>query len=221
MDWQDFFATQQNTGYYQQAISTVAQERAAGIEIFPADEQIFTAFSATPLAQLKVVILGQDPYHDVGQAHGLSFSVPFGVAIPPSLRNIYKELASDIVDFNIPNHGYLQAWAEQGILLLNTVLTVRAHQAHSHKDIGWTQFTDAAIRFISEHCQGVIFVLWGSHAQKKASLINAEQHYILSGVHPSPLSAYRGFFGCGHFSQINRLLAQQCKPIINWHLTKI
>jgi uracil-DNA glycosylase len=165
-----------------------------------------------------VVILGQDPYHGPNQAHGLCFSVQLGVKTPPSLVNIYKELASDIPDFTMPQHGFLQSWAEQGVLLLNTVLTVEQSQAHSHAKIGWEQFTDVVIKQVSDHCQGLVFLLWGSHAQKKGLVINKQKHHVLSAPHPSPLSAYRGFLGCKHFSQTNEILQKQSKKTINWQV---
>jgi uracil-DNA glycosylase len=164
------------------------------------------------------VILGQDPYHGPNQAHGLCFSVLPKIKTPPSLANIYKELATDIADFTIPQHGFLQSWAEQGVLLLNTVLTVQQAQAHSHAKIGWEQFTDKVIQQLNDHCNGLVFLLWGSHAQKKGAVIDTRKHHVLSAPHPSPLSAYRGFFGCKHFSQTNHLLTQQNKSPINWQI---
>ena len=187
-------------------------------EVYPPKEQIFEAFRLTSLDQVKVVILGQDPYHNQGQAQGLSFSVPKGVAIPPSLRNIFKELNNDIPNFQIPTHGDLSAWAKEGVLLLNATLTVRAHQAGSHQKRGWEEFTDAIIRAVSERCEHVVFLLWGTYAQRKSTLINSNKHLILFAVHPSPLSAYRGFFGCGHFSRANHYLSLHHKTPINWCL---
>ena len=165
---------------------------------------------------MKVVILGQDPYHGPGQAHGLAFSVLPGVAVPPSLANMYKELQTDIADFTRPNHGYLESWARQGVLLLNTVLTVEAGNAHSHAKLGWETFTDKVIALINEHCEGVVFLLWGSHAQKKGSFIDRNRHHVLQAPHPSPLSAHRGFMGCGHFSKTNEYLTERNQPAINW-----
>ncbi|WP_427983289.1 uracil-DNA glycosylase [Agarivorans sp.] len=216
--WQALFEVEQQQPYYQQLQGRIAAERAAGKHIFPPQPQVFAAFEACPLAQVKVVILGQDPYHGEGQAHGLSFSVAKGIKIPPSLRNIYKELASDIDGFIIPDHGDLSAWAEQGVLLLNSVLTVEQAKAHSHAKWGWENFTDAVIRAISQHCEGVVFLLWGAHAQKKGQLVESKKHHLLSSVHPSPLSAHRGFFGCRHFSKTNQLLQAQGKSAINWQL---
>ncbi len=191
-------------------------QRSLGKSIFPKEDHIFTAFDLTPFNDVKVVILGQDPYHGEGQAHGLSFSVLPGVKIPPSLRNMYKELAEDIPGFTIPEHGYLKTWAEQGVLLLNTVLTVEEAKAHSHAKFGWETFTDAIIKKINEDMEGVIFLLWGAHAQKKGANIDTSRHFILQAPHPSPLSAHRGFFGCKHFSQTNELLRQQNLSEINW-----
>ena len=175
------------------------------------------------MSDVKVVILGQDPYHGVGndnepQAHGLAFSVNPTIKIPPSLRNIYKELETDVDGFISPNHGYLSDWAKQGVLLLNTVLTVKQGQAHSHAKLGWEKFTDAIIEAINLQNDGCVFVLWGSHAQKKGKNIDANKHCVLNGPHPSPLSAYRGFFGCKHFSKANEWLKRNDKEIINWKL---
>ncbi|PSU31920.1 uracil-DNA glycosylase [Photobacterium lutimaris] len=217
-NWQEVIETERQKPYFQQVEQYVATERAAGKEIYPPQDAVFNALVATPLSEVKVVILGQDPYHGPGQAHGLSFSVRPGVKIPPSLANMYKELVTDIDGFTPPNHGYLQSWAEQGVLLLNTVLTVEQGNAHSHAKIGWEVFTDRLIEVVDQHCEGVIFLLWGAHAQKKGKKINTERHHVLRSAHPSPLSAYRGFFGCKHFSQTNQLLKQMNKPVINWLL---
>ena len=216
--WADIFGQEKQQPYFQQIMKFVESERAAGKTIYPPSQDVFNAFNLTELAKVKVVILGQDPYHGPNQAHGLCFSVLPSVKTPPSLVNIYKELATDISGFTIPQHGFLQSWAEQGVLLLNTVLTVEQAQAHSHAKIGWERFTDRVIQQLSEHCNGVIFLLWGSHAQKKGSVIDKHKHHLLSGPHPSPLSAYRGFFGCKHFSKTNELLLQQGKSPINWQV---
>lgn len=173
------------------------QQRAAGQVIYPPEALVFNAFKLTPFAQMKVVVIGQDPYHGPNQAHGLSFSVPAGVAIPPSLRNIYKELALEYSDFQTPNHGCLESWAQQGVLLLNTALTVVANEANSHRHLGWEQFTDQVIRAISANAEGIVFLLWGSHAIKKSQLIDKTKHHILTAPHPSPLSAHRGFWAVG------------------------
>lgn len=185
--------------------------------VFPPGEEMFSAFSFTPFEQVRVVILGQDPYHGPGQAHGLCFSVRKGVRPPPSLRNIFKELHHDL-DVPKPGHGELTAWAEQGVLLLNTVLSVRAHSANSHRGQGWERFTDRVIELLSTEREGLVFVLWGSAAGRKAELIDQSRHLILRSPHPSPLSAYRGFFGCRHFSQINAHLKRQGGPPIDWAL---
>lgn len=192
-------------------------ERARGT-VFPAKGDVFNAFKLTKFDDIKVVILGQDPYHNDGQAHGLSFSVPHGMQQPPSLKNIFKELLTDIPGFTYPKHGDLSTWAKQGVLLLNATLTVRAHQAASHQKQGWEEFTDAIIKKISDEKEGVVFLLWGSYAQKKTIYIDERKHLVLKSVHPSPLSVYRGFFGCKHFSQTNLYLQKQNKNPINWQV---
>jgi uracil-DNA glycosylase len=216
--WQTLIEQEQNKAYFQALQAKVATERAQGKRIFPADDSVFAALAVTPLEQVKVVILGQDPYHGLGQAHGLCFSVPEGIKIPPSLVNIYKELATDIEGFNPPKHGNLRSWAQQGVLLLNTVLTVEEGKAHSHAKWGWERFTDEVLLTLNQGTSPIIFVLWGAHAIKKGRVITASQHTILQGPHPSPLSAYRGFFGCKHFSTINRLLLKQGDKAIDWQV---
>lgn len=216
LTWSSFIAQEQQQTYLMDTLNTVAQERAQGIEIFPADHDVFSAFELTPLDKVKVVILGQDPYHGPEQAHGLAFSVKPNIKIPPSLRNMYKELVTDIDGFEMPKHGYLVEWAQQGVLLLNTVLTVRSGQAHSHKSLGWETFTDKVITTLNEQRSGLVFLLWGSHAQKKAASIDTNKHHVLNAPHPSPLSAHRGFFGCQHFSKTNKILIQQGMTPINW-----
>lgn len=183
--------------------------------IYPHGSEIFQAFKLTPFNAVRVVILGQDPYHGPGQAHGLCFSVAPGMALPPSLRNIAKEIQRDIGPFT-PFGGDLTPWAEQGVLLLNSTLTVRAHHAGSHSGHGWERFTDAAISALSRNRSGLIFLLWGSHAQAKEQLIDAGKHHVLKAPHPSPLSAHRGFLGCGHFSRVNQILAGQGSDPVNW-----
>ena len=185
--------------------------------IYPKAKEIFAAFHQTPFDQVRVVLLGQDPYHGPGQAHGLCFSVPSNVPPPPSLQNMFVELERDL-GMPRPSHGDLSAWAEQGVLLVNATLTVRAGEAGSHQGLGWERFTDTVIRTISDRHTGVIFLLWGRYAQQKAELIDTEKHYILKAPHPSPLSAYRGFIGCGHFSKVNELLVAQGKATIDWSL---
>ncbi|WP_305843588.1 uracil-DNA glycosylase [Photobacterium leiognathi] len=216
--WSTFIAQQQAQAYFIDIEQAVDAARNAGKVVYPPQEDVFNAFTSTPLEKTKVVILGQDPYHGPKQAHGLSFSVLPGVKTPPSLANMYKELATDIDGFTIPEHGYLQPWAEQGVLLLNTVLTVEQGNAHSHAKIGWETFTDRAIEYINDNTEGVIFLLWGAHAQKKGKKIDTTRHHVLHSAHPSPLSAYRGFFGCQHFSKTNQLLAEMGKAPINWQI---
>ncbi len=203
--------------YMKRLSAFVQQERSRG-HVFPPQDLVFNAFRLTPFDQIKVVILGQDPYHNVGQAHGLSFSVPEGVAHPPSLRNIFAELASDIPGFRVPIPGDLTKWALQGVLLLNATLTVRAHEAASHQKRGWEEFTDSIIAKISAERDGVVFLLWGSYAQRKDMLIDRQKHLVLKAVHPSPLSAHRGFFGCKHFSKANAYLTEKGKSVIDWKL---
>lgn len=192
-------------------------ERAAGHEAFPPMRLVFNAFEHTPFDAVRVVIVGQDPYHGPGQAMGLSFSVPRGVAVPPSLRNIFRELGTDC-GIEPPTHGDLTHWADQGVLLLNTSLTVRAHEAASHAGRGWERITDAAIRALAEQREGIVFLLWGRHAQGKRSMIDARRHLVLCAPHPSPLSASKGFFGCRHFSQANAYLLEQGERPIDWSL---
>lgn len=192
-------------------------EQAAGKVIYPPQEQIFNAFTYTDFDQVRVVILGQDPYHGPHQAHGLSFSVQDGIKFPPSLQNVFKELHSDL-NIAPPMSGNLTAWAQQGVLLLNAMLTVEQKKAGSHQKQGWEQFTDAAIRALNEQRQGIVFVLWGSYAQKKGAFIDSTRHLVIKEVHPSPLSAYRGFFGSSPFSQINHYLSQQGQTPIDWLL---
>jgi uracil-DNA glycosylase len=186
-------------------------------EVFPPEQDVFSALRLTPYERVNVFLLGQDPYHDNNQAHGLCFSVRPGIKPPPSLVNIFKELRSD-VDFRIPNNGYLVPWAEQGMLMLNAVLTVRAHEPNSHKNHGWEKFTDQVIRVVNAKEEPVIFVLWGGYAQKKKALIDTTRHTIIESAHPSPLSARNGFFGSRPFSQINQILREHGKPEINWQL---
>ncbi len=188
--------------------------------IFPESQDLFNAFHFTPLKDVKVVILGQDPYHNINQALGLCFSVKPDVEIPPSLVNIYKELEDDLGCY-IPNNGYLKKWADQGVLLLNTVLTVRAHQANSHRGIGWEEFTDAVIRIVNEQDRPIVFMLWGKPAQSKSAMLNNNKHLILEAPHPSPLSAYRGFFGCRHFSKANEFLKENGVSPIDWQIENV
>ncbi len=205
--------------YYKELFEKVGQEYQQR-KIFPAPDDIFNAFHFTPLDEVKVVILGQDPYHNDGQAHGLCFSVKPEVEVPPSLVNIYQELHEDC-GCEIPNNGYLEKWTKQGVLLLNTVLTVRAHQANSHRGIGWGEFTDAAIRVLNEQDRPMVFLLWGRPAQMKKSMLNNPKHLILEAPHPSPLSAYRGFFGCRHFSKTNEFLKSHGLEPIDWQIENV
>ena len=185
--------------------------------VYPDPKKVFNAFDSTPFNKVKVVIIGQDPYHGAGQAHGLCFSVEKDTKIPPTLRNIYKELNSDL-NISIPTTGNLQSWADQGVLMLNTVLTVEANQANSHKELGWEKFTKAAIKVVSKELENVVFILWGKQAQSFSTILNENAHYILSSVHPSPLSAHNGFFGCKHFSKANDYLIKQDKTPIDWSI---
>lgn len=216
LTWHDVLAEEKEKPYFVETLKAVANERAAGVTVYPPQKDVFNAFRLTELGDIKVVILGQDPYHGPNQAHGLAFSVLPGVAIPPSLLNMYKELELDIPGFVRPKHGFLESWATQGVMLLNTVLTVEASKAHSHARFGWETFTDNVISAINQHREGVIFLLWGSHAQKKGSIIDTQRHHVLKAPHPSPLSAHRGFFGSKHFSQANALLSQSGQTPIDW-----
>ncbi|GAA4823337.1 uracil-DNA glycosylase [Marinicella pacifica] len=202
--------------YMQQLKQFLIREKQIKQVVYPPGSQIFAAFNHTPLTNVKVVILGQDPYHGPGQAHGLSFSVQPGTALPPSLKNIYKELNSDLSVHN--QTGDLTSWAKQGVLLLNSVLTVRQNQAASHRDRGWERFTDAVITTVNSHCNHVVFMLWGSYAQQKGRVIDNKKHLILQAPHPSPLSAHRGFFGCRHFSKANDYLKKHHNTEIIWQL---
>lgn len=212
--WQEVLQTEFDKPYFENLVGFVKQEYASNT-IFPPAGQIFNAFNTCPFNNVKVVILGQDPYHGPGQAHGLCFSVNDGIQFPPSLQNIFKEITSDL-GIPAPKTGNLTRWAEQGVLLLNATLTVRASQAGSHQGKGWEEFTDAVIKTISEKAENVVFILWGSYAIKKKSLINPSKHCILTAPHPSPLSSYRGFFGCKHFSQTNTYLTSKGKTPIEW-----
>ena len=214
-DWLPAIQGEFRKPYYRELYTFVREEYSRTV-VYPPAEDIFNAFHFTPLSEVKVLLLGQDPYHNVNQAHGLSFSVlPEQKEIPPSLQNIYKELHDDLGCY-IPNNGYLKKWADQGVLLLNTVLTVRAGQPNSHKDKGWEFFTDRVISELNKKEQPVVFLLWGANAEKKARIITNPKHYKLITVHPSPLSAYRGFFGCRHFSKTNELLKKNGIPEIKW-----
>ena len=214
--WKNALAGEFGKPYFESLVRFLHKEKSEGRIIYPPGSQIFRAFNLTPVENLKVVILGQDPYHGPGQAHGLSFSVSAGVPAPPSLKNIFKEIESDL---GVTMSGYpdLEKWARQGVLLLNAVLTVRAGAAASHSKIGWEEFTDAVIRYISDNCEGVVFLLWGNFARSKSALIDRSRHYVLEAAHPSPL-ARGAFFGCRHFSKTNSLLNAQGKTPIDWQL---
>ena len=215
--WKEALQEEFEKPYFENIVQFLKTEKQSNKTIFPPGSLIFNAFEQTPFDKVKVVLLGQDPYHNYGQAHGLCFSVPQGIAFPPSLQNIFKEIKED-TGISIPAKGDLTSWAKQGVLLLNASLTVRAHEANSHAKIGWTDFTDAVIKKLSDEKQGLVFLLWGRFAQNKHILIDGTKHHILTAAHPSPLSAYNGFFGCKHFSKTNELLASQGKEPINWKI---
>ena len=218
-NWKDSLINEYNSEYYKELTAFLKNEYSTKV-IYPPATEIFNALKYTPFSRVKAVILGQDPYHEPNQAHGLCFSVLPGNPAPPSLENIYKELKDDCGCY-IPNNGYLKKWADQGVLLLNTVLTVRAHAANSHAGHGWERFTDAVIKAVNEENRPIVFLLWGSPAQKKAAFLNNPNHLILKAPHPSPLSAYRGFFGCKHFSKANEFLTSNgCTPI-DWQIENI
>ncbi len=219
-DWLTAISGEFKKDYYRQLYEFVKDEYSSTVVYPPADD-IFNAFHFTPLSKVKVLILGQDPYHNVNQAHGLSFSVPPSQKeIPPSLQNIYKELQSDCGCY-IPDNGYLKKWADQGVLLLNTVLTVRAHQANSHQGMGWEKFTDAVIQAVNAQDRPIVYMLWGNPAQRKIPMLTNPKHLILTAPHPSPLSAYRGFFGCQHFSKANEFLKANGLEPIDWQIENI
>jgi len=215
--WKQVLKSEFSKPYFQQAVTFLKVEKAQGKTIYPPGSLIFNAFDQTPYQTVKVVILGQDPYHGPGQAHGLSFSVQYGVAPPPSLQNIFKELNTDI-GMPIPATGNLMPWAHQGVLLLNAALTVRANEAASHAKIGWMEFTNGVIQKLSDEKKGLIFLLWGKFAQDKQALIDETRHFVLKAAHPSPLSAHNGFFGCKHFSKTNEILMKQGLDPIDWKL---
>jgi uracil-DNA glycosylase len=215
--WKEVLSKVFKSSYFLQTAAHIKTELATGAKIFPAGNNIFNAFNQTTFENVKVVILGQDPYHGSGQAMGLSFSVPKGVKPPPSLVNIFKELKSDI-GLPIPTNGDLTPWAKQGVLLLNAVLTVREDEPASHAKIGWMHFTDAVIKKLSDEKKGIVFLLWGKFAEQKQILIDETKHFVLKAAHPSPFSADKGFFGCKHFSKTNELLAKQGLQVIDWHI---
>ena len=214
--WKNALADEFGKPYFESLVRFLHKEKADGQVIYPPGSQIFRAFDLTPVEQVKVVILGQDPYHGPGQAHGLSFSVPAGVPAPPSLKNIFREIETDL-GVRMSGHPDLEKWARQGVLLLNAVLTVRGGQAASHSKIGWQEFTDAVIKYISDNCEGVVFMLWGNFARTKAELIDHSRHVVLEAAHPSPL-AHGAFFGCRHFSRANEALVSFGRTPIDWRL---
>jgi len=214
--WKDALAGEFEKPYFASLVRFLHQEKAAGKVIYPPGSLIFRAFDLTPVDQVKVVILGQDPYHNPGEAMGLSFSVPDGVRMPPSLRNIYREIETDL-GLRMSGRPNLESWARQGVLLLNSFLTVEAGKAASHRDIGWQEFTDAVIKYLSAHGNGIVFLLWGNFAKAKAALIDTSRHHVLTAAHPSPLAG-GAFFGCRHFSQTNQILVSEGKTPINWQI---
>ncbi len=214
--WKKILEVEFQSDYFAELKEFLVAEREKHA-VYPPGSQIFNAFKYTPFKDVQVVIIGQDPYHGNGQAHGLCFSVPYGIKPPPSLVNIFKELNADL-GIPVPNHGNLEKWAKQGVMLLNATLTVRANQAGSHQGKGWEQFTDAVIKKLSEERVGLVYILWGKFAQAKESLIDTGKHYVLKAAHPSPFSAYNGFFGCKHFSKTNELLKRHGLPEIDWKL---
>lgn len=215
--WSDILGDEKQQPYFQEIVQFLSRERQAGKVIYPSSDNLFGAFKETAYDDLKVIILGQDPYHGPGQAHGLSFSVLPGVKPPPSLRNIFNELHTDL-QLPLPNHGYLKKWANQGVLLLNTVLSVEQAKPQSHAKIGWATFTDQVIRKLNAYPSALVFLLWGAHAQQKAALIDCAKHKILKAPHPSPFSAHQGFMGCRHFSKTNDFLQSIGKSAIDWSL---
>lgn len=215
-DWLPVVEEEMHKEYYKKLYHFLKEEYSK-VPVFPLSENIFNAMHFTPLSKVKVVILGQDPYHEPGQAEGLSFSVPKGVKTPPSLQNIYKELNMEF-GYEIPSHGHLRKWADQGVLLLNTVLTVQKGQAFSHRGKGWEEFTDAIIRAVNRQERPIVYLLWGKAAQEKEEMLSNSKHLILKAAHPSPFSANRGFFGCGHFKEVNRFLEENGEEEIDWKI---
>lgn len=216
--WKEVLGEERKKPYFQELLRFVEEERKSGKTIYPPNSLVFHALQATPFKDVKVVVLGQDPYHGPGQAHGLCFSVQAGVPAPPSLQNIFKEIQDDL-GFPPPNHGCLEKWARQGVLLLNAVLTVQGGKAGSHANRGWEHFTDRVVEVLNTNREGLVFLLWGSYAQKKGAIIDRRRHTVLSSPHPSPLSAHRGFFGCRHFSKANEALQSNGSEPINWNLS--
>jgi uracil-DNA glycosylase len=218
--WATLLKEEFKTPYMRNLSEFLGKEQAMGKKIFPPREEVFNAFNLTPFSKVKVVIIGQDPYHGEGQAHGLCFSVRPGVRVPPSLVNIFKELKRDL-NVEIPSHGYLLNWAKQGVLLLNSIMTVEKKRPGSHQNKGWERFTDHVVELLNQKLEGVVFVLWGSYAQKKGQNIDSKRHLVLKAAHPSPFSAHRGFMGCAHFSKINAYLEKQGELPIDWNLKRL
>lgn len=216
--WKDFFESEFKKDYIVELENKIQERKDNGAIIYPEEDKIFEAYKMIELNDIKVVIIGQDPYHGKNQAHGLAFSVNKGIKIPPSLKNMYKELENSVENFKMPEHGYLKSWSEQGVFLLNNVLTVEEASPDSHKNFGWEVFTDNTIKFIDENCENVVFVLWGGNAKKKIKILNKNKNLILTAAHPSPLSVYRGFYGCNHFNLINEYLISKNRTPINWNL---
>lgn len=215
--WTDILGEEKKQPYFQSILQFITEERSAGKTIYPNQNELFNAFKETPYDQIKVVILGQDPYHGAGQAHGLSFSVKPGVKPPPSLKNIFQELKTDL-GLPVPNHGCLDKWAAQGVLLLNTSLSVEESKPQSHAKIGWTTFTDNVIKKLNDYTKPLVFLLWGAHAKNKRELISNPKHLILAAAHPSPFSVHQGFYGCRHFSKANAFLVEHGREAIDWSL---
>lgn len=218
-DWKEILEKEFEQEYFKN-LKNFLEEEYKNFKVYPPKKDILNAFMWTSYSDTKIVILGQDPYHQYRQAHGLAFSVNYDIKIPPSLLNMYKELKDDL-GLSIPNHGYLEKWARQGVLLLNTTLTVRDSEANSHSKIGWQIFTDNVIKYLNEREEPVIFILWGNNAKAKEKIIDQNKHFILKGVHPSPLSANRGFFGCKHFSEANKILKSLAQREIDWQIENI
>ncbi|URJ33190.1 uracil-DNA glycosylase [Candidatus Blochmannia vicinus] len=216
LSWRYFLSEEKKLSYFNNILSYLEEQKKKGIVYYPKQKDIFNAFRFTSFESVKVVIIGQDPYHGPNQAHGLAFSVLPGVLIPPSLKNIYKELVSDIPNFIIPNHGFLKSWTKEGVLLLNSILTVEAGKSHSHAHIGWELFTNKVIHILNVYKEKIIFMLWGRYAQRKGNMISQKKHHILTASHPSPISAQYGFLGCRHFSKANMFLMQEDKQVIDW-----
>eukprot|EP01104_Vermistella_antarctica_P011416 TRINITY_DN3182_c0_g1_i1.p1 TRINITY_DN3182_c0_g1~~TRINITY_DN3182_c0_g1_i1.p1 ORF type:complete len:302 (+),score=82.99 TRINITY_DN3182_c0_g1_i1:74-907(+) len=215
--WYEHLSGEFQKPYFQKLTDFLKTEQGSQ-QVFPPPEDIFTAFNKCKFEDVRVVIIGQDPYHDDNQAHGLSFSVKRGIKIPPSLRNMYKELSTSVKGFKTPTHGFLESWATQGVLMLNAVLTVRAHKANSHKAKGWEKFTDSAIALLNEKRENVVFLLWGGYSQKKGKLIDRKRHHVIEGVHPSPLSASKGWYGSNHFNKANEYLKKKSLKEVDWKL---